>query len=92
MTTGPSTCSDWNTIVFNFFGGERHGQSVRADRSSDLFEVVNYWTATAGGTVGRQFDVPSPNAAPVHRYQIKSKRVAGGEIHFNCDHVDCACG
>jgi hypothetical protein len=79
--------NDWNVFVFNFFGGERDNQSARSDCAAELFDVVAYWTLTWGGTVGRQFAVPSPDPFVLLRYRVSSRHIASGEIHVNCQHI-----
>jgi hypothetical protein len=76
-----------NVIVFNFCGGSRDGQSVRADCPSRIFEIVAYWTLTCGGSLGALFDVTQMNLPGAERYKVKSKEVAEDEIKINCVRV-----
>jgi hypothetical protein len=75
-------------VVFRFCEGIRDGEEVRSDRPQTAKEAQDYWKTTWSGTVGRRFDVSSPNFATYQRYQVKSKYESGDEIHVTCEQVD----
>jgi hypothetical protein len=77
------------TIIFRFCGGARDGQFVRSDGPhNERTEADAIWKLTWKGTVGRRFDVTTPDSTVFQRYQIKSKSEQDDEVHLNCEHVD----
>jgi hypothetical protein len=79
---------DSSVIVFRFAGGARDGEAIRTDQPTVTREVANLWETTWKGTIGRRFDVSTPNGFAFHRYQVKGKYEVDGEIHVMCEHVD----
>ena len=77
-----------SVIVFRFTGGSRDGEAIRTDQPAVTREVANLWETTWKGTIGRRFDVSTPNGFAFHRYQVKGKYEVDGEIHVMCEHVD----
>lgn len=74
-----------SVIVFRFCGGARDGQALRSDSPDKCPEVQTLWAVTWEGTVGRRFDVPTAGDTAFQRYQVKSRYMAGDEIHITCE-------